>query len=561
MKMTIGKKLMGGFLGMAFLMGTISFIAMYELQKVEDAYSDLINRKAVIFADAKDIQTAASRGISGLRGVMLGDESGEQILDESYEEAKEEIASTLRIVQRAETKEQLQELQRLNEEFHLESQKVVDLMKTDEEAARKLADSETIPIARDIRDMADAIDDELQENMADGSKAASDMVNGTQVSILMISIASFVIAAVTGIVITRKIKYPILSIEAVAGRIASGDLTQEDVQVKNRDEIGSLADAFNQMNHDLRGVIQQVGTNADQVSATSEELSVSADQTSKATELISQSMQDMVAGSEAQEASTKMIERDVTDISKGMDQAASSIQKVADLTATANGKVDIGNQVVHRTVKQMNFVQESVQDTAQVVHTMGQKSVEIGQIVDLITQISDQTNLLALNAAIEAARAGEHGKGFAVVADEVRKLAEQSGVAGNEIRRLIQEVQTEASRAVQSMNDGTKVVNQGRDLVMQTGDAFKDISNSIEQVDAESKAVLAIVEKVQTQTESMAARMEGVSRIVEQSASNMQGVAASAEEQTASMEEVASSAEVLSQMAQEMKAAVGRFRV
>ncbi|RFU65074.1 methyl-accepting chemotaxis protein [Peribacillus glennii] len=561
MKMTIGKKMMGGFLGVSLLLGAISLISIFGMQKVENSYSDLVDRRSVILANAKDIQTGASREISGLRGVLLGEEGSEEILNEAYTEINDELESILPMVQRPEVKEQLKELDRLNEEFERESRQVIALMQDNKVEARRLANETAIPIAREVRDIADTIDNDLQKNMDTASKSTSEMVNGVQALILFLSIASFIISIVVGIYITRKIKFPILMVEAAAHRVADGDLTQEDIQVKNKDELGNLADAFNQMKLNLRELVQQVSHSADQVSSTSEELSASSEQTSQATELISRSIQGIAAGSEAQASYAKEVEQATLEITSSMGQASSSVQAVSELTADANGKAKAGNQVVHKTVEQMSRVQETVQGTSRVVDTVGQKSVEIGQIVDLITQIADQTNLLALNAAIEAARAGEHGKGFAVVADEVRKLAEQSGQAAKQIGHLVKEIQSEASRAVESMNNGTAEVERGRDLVLRTGDAFKDILQAVGQVDAESKQVLAIVEMIQESSSSMADKMAGISQITEQSASNTQGVAASAEEQTASMEEVAASAEALSRMSQDLKTSIGRFKV
>ncbi|PLR77379.1 methyl-accepting chemotaxis protein [Bacillus sp. V3-13] len=560
MKFTIGKKLLGGFLSVAVLLGIISFIAYYNIEKINDSYSDLVNRRAVILSNVKDMQNSASRQIGGLRGVLLEEDGSEKNLAESIGVLNQKIEATSKLVQRKEDKDALEKLASLNKEFKAKSNEVITLMITNEDDAKELATEQLIPLSREIRDLGDKIVKDQEKFMTEGSKTNSEMVGHVVTTVVILSIVGFILAIVIGIFITRMITKPILSLETVAGKIAAGDLTQDDIKVKYQDEIGNLTNSFNQMKRNLGQLIRQVSINTEQVAATAEELSASAEQTSKATEQISSAIQDVALGSERQVSSATGATQAANDISMGMEQTASSIQNVTELTASANNKANEGNKVVSQTVEQINLVQHSVSESAGVVNALGEKSGEIGKIVELITEIANQTNLLALNAAIEAARAGEHGRGFAVVADEVRKLAEQSGQAAGQIRELIQEIQTEAEKAVQAMNDGTAVVNEGINMVHQTGEVFKDILTAIEQVASESKEVAAIVEEVKLSSQDMVSMMEGVAYVAEQSSESAQNVAASAEEQNASMEEVSSSAEALSKMAQELQGVIGKFK-
>lgn len=558
---SVAKKLFGGFLVITVLLGLISFISYYNLKKVDNSYADLVDRRAAILMTAKDIQTEVLLEMNALRGMLLNEEEAADSLSKSADALDQKISTAQSMVQSSENKELLHKLDEMNKTFKARSEKTIALMETDREAARSLADGELSDLAKNMWNTANTLQEKQTASMEEGSRSNTTLVNEVSQTILLLSIVSFILALLIGTFITRMITKPISALARGAESIASGDLTGEDIQVRYRDEIGRLTASFNQMKASLQGVIQQVSANAEQVAATSEELSASAEETSKATEQISMAVQDVAIGSEKQAASTSETAQAVEEISAGMHQAAASIQAVADLTVMANEKAAMGNAAVTQTVEQMNLVQQSTAQSSEVVNALGEKSKEIGQIVEFITEIASQTNLLALNAAIEAARAGEQGKGFAVVADEVRKLAEQSANAAGDIRELITEIQREAERAVRSIYAGTEVVGEGISLVARTGEAFQDITASIQQVTDESQQVSAIVEQVNASSQTTAKMIKGVSEISEQAAGNIQNVAASAEEQNAAMEEVSASAEALSRMAQELRETISKFKV
>lgn len=560
MKVTIGQKLLTGFLILAVLLGMVSTLSYYQIQKINNSYSDLVDHRAAILANVKDIQFFASREISGLKGILNEEESSLEFLQTAIEQMDEKIGTIETLAPNQEAKKLLLTITALNDQLKEKSENFIDLKEKNNEQAIQLVNEEIIPLAIQIEEEANKVAELQTADMQEGSEANSKLVASVKKLILIWSLVSLVLAVLIGVFMTRMITRPILLLVEGAEKIASGDLTQDDINVKNQDEIGELAHAFDQMKQNLRQLIHQVRSNTERVAVTSEELSASAEETNKATEHITVAMQEVAAGAEKQVSSVTQSVESSEEISRGMNKAADSIQSVAQLTVAANERANLGNDVVNRTVEQMNRVQHSATESAAVAYTLSEKSKEIGQIIELITQVANQTNLLALNAAIEAARAGEQGKGFAVVADEVRKLAEQSANAAGQIRTLIEEIQEESQKAVQSMNNGTQVVKEGLQLVSQTGDAFQDIVQSIKQVAAESQEVAAIVKQVHSNSQQVAEGMKNARQIVEQSTSNIQKVAASAEEQNATMEEVSSSAEVLSKMAQDLQGVISKFK-
>ncbi|ARU61617.1 hypothetical protein CBW65_11785 [Tumebacillus avium] len=401
-------------------------------------------------------------------------------------------------------------------------------------------------------------------HVEEGNQATDQSVQVVKESRTLIIILS-VIAYLIGIGITsymaRNMSKPIRRLTAQVQRVAEGDLTVEDLKIKSRDEVGELSGHFTKMTGNLRALLRQVALNSEQVAATSEELTASADQTTIVAEQISQSVQDVSFGAEKQLQGIQDSTQVVADISESVGQIAQSIQGVTDSSLRATGKATDGQNVVNRTVSQMEVIGDRVNSTADVINDLGKKSEEIGAIVGLITSIAGQTNLLALNAAIEAARAGEHGKGFAVVADEVRKLAEQSGEAADHIRRLITEVQADTGRAIASMEEGTRAVEDGVRLIGDTGAAFREILASVSTLSDQAQEVAAAVQQVSAGTQTMVSAMEGIAAVSEQAAANTQQVAASVEEQNASMEEIASAATLLSKMASELQDGISTFKL
>lgn len=343
--------------------------------------------------------------------------------------------------------------------------------------------------------------------------------------------------------------------------VASGDLTIEDIEIKSKDETGMLMRAISQMSKDLSIVIKQVKEASLLVASSSQQLSASTEQTSEASRLINLAIHEVAVGAEEQLSSITHSTEAVLEISRGMDQAASAIQSMADSSAEANGRAKLGTEVVSQSIQQMNLIQQTVEEASNVIHALEGKSKEIDEITVAITDIANQTHLLALNASIEAAHAGEHGQGFAVVASEVRKLADQSGQSAEKIGGLIHHIQADANRAVLAMSQGTKVVQQGLDQVQQSGIAFHDIANTVGEISSQSQEVSAIVEQVHANSYKTVSMMERMTEIIQESSNNTQSVAASLEEQEASSEEISAAVAHLSVMADELQLLIQKFKV
>lgn len=376
---------------------------------------------------------------------------------------------------------------------------------------------------------------------------------------LLIIILALVIGAFVVIVITKSILKPIKDLKEKAITISKGDLT-EHVDIHSNDEIGQLGMAFNEMQESLSVLVQEVEHHAEQVAASSEELTASAEQTAGATEQVSASIQEVAGSAEKQTDGVEKTARILGTVSENASVIASHSMKVSELANHTTEQAEVGGQAVTNTVTQMNSIYESVQESNAMIRSLNERSSEVSSILDVITGIADQTNLLALNAAIEAARAGEHGKGFAVVADEVRKLAEQSQNSAKQIYEIIQGIQKDTESSVQIMARVIDDVQTGVKVSHEAIEKFNLILQSTKEITPQMEDISTTVQKMSTEINGVVSIINEVSIIAQNNAATSEEVAASTEEQIASMEEVTASAKSLSSMAEELNGLISKFK-
>ena len=332
---------------------------------------------------------------------------------------------------------------------------------------------------------------------------------------LVIMGLGFLIPACVGMFLAALFSRPIGNLAAKAKTIASGDLTVQ-VTVESKDEVGQLAHAFAQMVESLRDTIARVGESSAAVASASSQ--------------ISSSTEEMAAGAQEQTSQAAEVASAVEEMTKTIQENSKNTGTTAETAKQVKSAAEDGGRVVEETVAGMRRIAEVVNRSADTVRTLGKSSNQIGEIIGVIDDIADQTNLLALNAAIEAARAGEQGRGFAVVADEVRKLAERTTKATKEIAGMIRTIQAETAGAVTSMEEGTKEVNNGIALADRAGTSLKDIVGMVQKLTDMVSQIAAASEEQSSASEQISKNVEAISSVSNQTASATQQIARAAED-------------------------------
>jgi len=616
--MTIGRKVTLGFVLVIVLLCAITAVNLAEMSSVTATYDDITSRIDKVVAEAHHLDAGVqSQGRIVLGFIATRDASYKGDFEKALSEVSATLARLDQMIESAENTALLDQIKQAQESYLRVARPVFD--------RPNMAPEETTAILAQLKatregltaktaEMAGVAASLATKSAADAQAVAESARNFS----LIVSALSVLLAVSIAVWITLGVKRPIAALHAQVKDLAEGggDLTRK-LEAHSRDEIGDLVVTFNAFLEFLRTLLLQVRESSLTVATSAEQLSSTTAQVAATSESIAESAGQLATGATRQAEAVHASGRVVAELRQAIDQIASGAQdqaqsaqkmaavvsgmvgaiadvadrasSVAASSQQAAGQARNGAEVVDRTVSGMAQVRSTVLTSAERIRELSRLSAQIGQITETITEIADQTNLLALNAAIEAARAGEHGRGFAVVADEVRKLAERAGRSASEIANLIQRIQGSTAQAVSVMEQGTVQVEEGSRLAADAGHVLKEIVRTMEEtardivsirggaesVAASSRAAAEIVDSVAaiTQentaaTEQMAAGSEEVNKsisdiriISEQNGQEVEVVASAVEEMNASSEEMAASARVLNDTARELLAKVSRFKL
>lgn len=561
--MSIKKKLFTSFGFIIVILIGLSAFSVIQLSKMDNDYTFILEDRVHKSMEASKIQNATSLQGLYIRSYVLRRDS--LTLDNLYAQ-RELVTKTLNEIEPLFKNEQMQkEIGNIKKQQALYSDYVdkiiefVDKNKT-EEATFTLFNF-AVPANQSIQKSINNIVDFQEEQMNASSKAATTSANASKLLLLIISIVASIAAVILAVIITRKITIPLKNLTKSANVIATGDLREADIVVKTKDEIKDLALAFNKMKANLSKLIANVSANVSNTTAAAEQLAASTDEVTVATNDIAKRMENIALGA-GQSATTG------NDCAIATDETAQGVGRIAEASQSLYSQaVDMqsvateGGNTLQTAEQQMAVIQQSSHETKERIKKLSVQSAEIENITKVITTITEQTNLLALNAAIEAARAGEHGKGFAVVADEVRKLAEESKNSASKIVGLTSLIQKDTKEVEESVNLTVQNVDQGVTYLHNAQAAFSNIFGSITDMTTQIQETSAASEEISASTEEVAASVNEMAQAANIAADQSGIVLAAVEEQAATMHEINDVAKSLSEGAMAIHEEINQFKI
>ncbi len=514
----IGTKLLISFGLVALIAGIIGYEGIVSLKTADQSDTILYQQNTVPVSQLYGVSTAFQRARTNLLQLLIARTDAEQAKLKQLMDARgKELDAAMADLDKALVAEQarvaLKAVSEADAEFAKVRSTIINLVDANRTAeAMSLFNGEQERLRTNEQNAIQKLNDVLVERAKNRSNENSAAANTTVATMLVVMGVGVLLSMLLGIFIARIISRPV---KEVVASIENADLNMQ-FRSDRKDEIGELQRAFDGFVASIKDTLLQVAEASSAVASASSEISSSTEQ--------------MAAGAQEQTSQAGEVASAVEEMTKTIVENSRNAATTAETAKDAKQAAEQGGSVVEETVTGMRRIADVVKQSAGTVQELGKSSDQIGEIIGVIDDIADQTNLLALNAAIEAARAGEQGRGFAVVADEVRKLAERTTKATKEIASMIKKIQSDTRGAVESMEEGTRQVDSGIKLADKAGSSLAEIVGISQKVTDMVSQIAAASEQQSSASEQISKNVEAISSVTNQSAAGVQQIARAAED-------------------------------
>lgn len=561
--MTIGKKIFGGFGILLTILLVFSFYSISQQKHITNSYEEMLETQVHMSLSASAVKTEMALQGMYMRA-YLADQRDVALENFKKHQAilKEEIDNLATHAQAAEMKQMIQQMRDDLIIYDKSAAEIFRLIQANDlVGAKQVMETDNRPVNIAIQQGGEDMQVFQEKSLAENRALTKAAAAKSQRSLLIAAIFDIILSLIIAFLIFRAISSPIKRLSTATTILASGDLTQDDIQVKANDEIRELANAFNTMKHNLRNVISTISDNALRVTASAEELSASTQEVTRASQEVSRNMDEISTGSQISAASAK-------ESSLAMEETAIGVQRIAESASHLNVNADETEKLaensrhsVQLAKDQMDVIYDSSQLTSELIQRLSKQTIEIENITKVITDITEQTNLLALNAAIEAARAGEQGKGFAVVANEVRNLAEQSKNSASQIVKLTADIQVDTKNVETSIEQSLKNAKQGVQVIDEAGTAFLNIIGAIQTMGGQIEEISAATEEISASAEEVSASVQEIASQANEASAQTEQNSGAVDAQIATIEEINTVAHDLSEQAMDLQQVIHAFKL
>lgn len=531
-------KLVSGFVLMALIAGIVGLIGTSKINMLAHEADKMFTYNTEPLGTFGTLAINFQKARVNLRGMVLDDnpqraQANAKTITKLYGEIDEQLAETEKTLESAEGKKQFEALRALIKEYApVREEMITATLDGDRETALDIMRTQCLSYEKKIDDAIKKIFDLKIAGAEQRNKLNAATTRRAIIEMSVFAVAGMVIAILLGLFMARQLSAPLMKVVEFAKAIAQGDLTNH-LELNQKDETGQLAEAVNTMADRLNRLISGVAENAGQVAAAAGQLTANAEQMATGAEEVAAQSGTVATASEEMAATS-------TEIAQSCSTAAEEAHRASETASR-------GSEVIRHTVEEMARIADRVRETAKTVESLGTRSDQIGEIIGTIEDIADQTNLLALNAAIEAARAGEQGRGFAVVADEVRALAERTTKATKEIGAMIKAIQHETKGAVAIMEQGVQEVERGTAEASESGKALEEILEQVGTVTMQVNQIATAAEQQTATTTEISGNIQQITDVVHNTARGAQETAAAARQ--------------LSNLSDELQQLIGQFHL
>lgn len=555
---SIKTKLMVSYLILILMVVGFGFYLIYSMDILEKQSRELSEQDIQVMESEFSVLGILTQQQGELRGYLL---TGEEKYKQIYLGLKEPSLNIQKVLlEKVDNPEIIEVYEQTDLIYQLVEEKFfIAYEEGNIEEAQDILTNEIDPLLVNVvgkmTDIARAKGEESKKNGINALK----VVEKTSHYSIIFGFVLLVIFIFLSIVVPRIIARPINQLKERMDLIANGDLSHEPLKIRSNDEIGRLINSSNQVNESLQQMIKNINLVSESLSIQSTNLSRTSFEVKEGSNQVAITMQELASGATTQvnitnalSTSMGVFSSEVKNANRSGKEIYLSSQQVLDLTQKGSDLMDL-------SVNQMGQIEQIVKESVQKVKRLENQSQEVNKLVGVIKAIAEQTNLLALNAAIEAARAGEHGKGFAVVADEVRKLAEQVSLSVGDITVIVSNIQNETKIVTSTLENGYKDVEGGRNQIIVTGQTFKEIKESLTGMALGIQSISHTLGNIDTKSESINRSILEIATVSEESAAGIEETSASVEQSSSSMEEVALSAKHLNELASNLKQLINKF--